>query len=339
MQRNNTLLGVLRGICFCLCVAVLFSLASRVFIRKELTGAWDMTNKIHGFYNEPEDSYDVMCFGSSHMYASFNPVVAWQEEGITSYVFATREQPLWLTYYYIKEALRTQSPKVIVLDVRMVIQTDEYAAEAVNHAALDDFRFSLDKLRAIWASAAPSDRLPLVLPFVKYHSRWTELEPYDFQWDYLDNRDPLKGYVMLEGVNPFTWNDTQDSSEKNWEYLDKIIELVQQHDIQLVLYKSPCHAMEGEAACFKQVEQLAQEQGLIFWNDNGREQEMGLTDEQHFYDRGHVNWQGAEIVTRDLSHRLMEYFALTDHRTDPAVVAQWEPCVQQYENAKIKQSA
>lgn len=336
MQRKNTRLGILRGICFCLCVAVLFSLASRVFIRKELTGAWDMTNKIHGFYNEPQDSYDVMCFGSSHMYASFNPVVAWQEEGITSYVFATREQPLWLTYYYIKEALRTQSPKVIVLDVRMVIQTDEYAAEAVNHAALDDFRFSLDRLRAIWASAAPGDRLPLVLPFVKYHSRWTELEPHDFQWDYLNNRDPYKGYVMLEGVNPFTWNDTQGSCEKNWEYLDKIIQLVQESGAQLVLYKSPCHAMEQESRYFAQVQQLAQERGLVFWNDNGREGELGLVDEQHFYDRGHVNWQGAEILTKDLSRRLAQTFQLEDHRGDAQLEDIWSQCVRRYETAKAE---
>lgn len=334
MQPNNTRRDVLRGICFCLCALVLFFVASRVFIRKELTGAWDMTHKIHGFYNEPEDSYDVMCFGSSHMYASFNPVVAWQETGITSYVFATREQPLWLTYYYMKEALRTQSPKVVVLDVRMVIQTDEYATQAVNHAALDDLRFSADKLRAIWTSAAPGDRLPLVVPFVQYHSRWSELEPYDFQWDYLDERDPFKGYVMLEGVNPFTWNDTAGSCDKNWEYLERILDLTQEHGVQLVLYKSPCHAMEGESACFAQVEALAQERGLLFWNDNGREQELGLTDEQHFYDRGHVNWQGAEILTRDLAQRLVQQFALTDYRSHAAVAAQWADSVQDYQASK-----
>ena len=47
---------------------------SRVMARKSLEGAWDMTNKVGGFYNEEEDQFEVMFFGPSHAYAAFSPL-------------------------------------------------------------------------------------------------------------------------------------------------------------------------------------------------------------------------------------------------------------------------
>ena len=41
-----------------------------LFARKSLEPPWDMTNKIGGFYNEPEGEFSVLFFGSSHVYAS-----------------------------------------------------------------------------------------------------------------------------------------------------------------------------------------------------------------------------------------------------------------------------
>ena len=60
---------------------MLFSLCDRVLCRKETEGWWNVTAKIDGFYNSPENEYDVMFFGASHAYCSFNPLVIWKETG------------------------------------------------------------------------------------------------------------------------------------------------------------------------------------------------------------------------------------------------------------------
>ena len=101
----------------------------RVMARKSLSGAWDMTNKVGGFYNEEPDQFEVMFFGPSHAYAAFSPLVIWEETGVKSYVFATQQQPLWATYTYIKEALKQQSPSLIVLECRMALWDQEYYIE------------------------------------------------------------------------------------------------------------------------------------------------------------------------------------------------------------------
>ena len=54
----------------------------KVMARKSLSGTWDMTNKVAGFYNEAEDQFEVMLFGPSHAYAAFSPLVIWEETGV-----------------------------------------------------------------------------------------------------------------------------------------------------------------------------------------------------------------------------------------------------------------
>lgn len=66
---------------FVFILMLLLSFLQEVLARKSLTHPWDMTNKIGGFYNEPEDEFEVMFFGSSHAYASFSPLELWEEAG------------------------------------------------------------------------------------------------------------------------------------------------------------------------------------------------------------------------------------------------------------------
>ena len=68
------------------------------------------------FYEQEPGSIDVMFYGSSHTYSDINPAVLWEEAGIPSYDLAGSLQPLWNTYYYMKESLKYQRPKVMVVE-------------------------------------------------------------------------------------------------------------------------------------------------------------------------------------------------------------------------------
>ena len=60
------------------------------------------------FYEQEPGTVDVMFYGSSHTYSDINPAVLWEQEGISSYDLAGSLQPLWNTYYYMKESLKYQ---------------------------------------------------------------------------------------------------------------------------------------------------------------------------------------------------------------------------------------
>lgn len=151
-----------------------------IFARKSLEGPWDMTNKIGGFYNEPRGEFTAMFFGSSHIYASLSPLELWHETGVKSYVFATQLQPMWATYTYLKEALKYQSPQLVVVECNMMGNNTEYHDNGVNFSYMDDLRFSLDKVALAKVSAPKGERAPLLWNFMMYHGRWDELEEEDY---------------------------------------------------------------------------------------------------------------------------------------------------------------
>ena len=138
---------------FILLFALIFTRVSEILCRKTVGGAWNYTEKISGFYNSPQNEYDVMFFGSSNTYCSFNPLVMYEENGTKSYILATQNQPVWASYTYMKEALKTQKPKLLVMDILAFTYEEEYADEGVTHSYMDDLPLTKNKLELAEVSA------------------------------------------------------------------------------------------------------------------------------------------------------------------------------------------
>lgn len=309
MNRKN--LGFLvRAVCFCLVFCVTFVPVSRVFARKSLVPPWDMTNKVGGFFNEPEEAFDVMFFGSSHAYASFLPDVFEQETGLDSYVLATQLQPMWATYAYIRQALKTQSPALIVVECNMMGGDREYYDDGVNFSFADDLPLSADKLELARAAAPPGERFPLLCNFMKYHGRWSELTREDFLTRRRDLRDPLRGFVSLPAhaftpafiapkIGPDGVPESGRLLEKNLAYLERIIALCEQEGTALWLVKAPSNtALEPvQAVRMERLRAYLDGRGLTFDDFNQSYEQIGLDVNQDFYDQRHLNAPAAARFT------------------------------------------
>lgn len=64
-----------------------------------------------------------------------------EKYGITSYDFASPDQKIWLSYYFIKECFNYQKPKVIVLSVDEFF-SEENISEQSLRKALDSMRYN-----------------------------------------------------------------------------------------------------------------------------------------------------------------------------------------------------
>lgn len=323
-KQNKT--AILRGLAFLLVFLVLFAGVDHVMRRKSLVGPWNMTTKVAGFYNEPADEFEVMFFGSSHAYASFQPLTIYEETGVKSYVFATQKQPIWATYHYMVEAFKTQTPALAVVEVNMIPDAQEYLDEGTNHSYLDDLPFSMNKLALIEATAPEGERAPYVLPFLKYHARWDELGLKDFTYRAADQQDDLKGYVLLPDTEAVpVYEDLSEVEvgtipEKNLGYIEKIAALCAQKGVELWLVKAPSNPLPDQVAGIWAVEEWAKENGVPFDDFNRSFTEIGLTPEV-FYDQAHLDAAGAETFTRWFSGLLTErYPGLSAAPDDPA----WE---------------
>lgn len=299
---------ILKLVIFIMLFLTSFVVASKILVRKGNGYGSDVIT----FYHEKKNSLDLIFFGSSHSYATFIPSIIKEETNLNSYNFATQQQPLWISYHYMLETLKYQKPKYFVLEVLMTSVDDNYMDEGVNRDAIDKMRFSTNKINVINESVEnKSDRLSYYLNIIKYHSRWNELGKLDILsllpnyhlknngYTYLP-----KGDVKVEKNNIKNYKEAKKLSKKNMKYLNKIIDLAKENNIELILVKSPVEITEEKQIYYNEVEKIAKDNNLNYINYNYLYDEINLDFENDFFDRGHLDGDGAVKVSRHFAYYL-----------------------------------
>jgi len=260
------------------------------------------------YLKEPENSVDVLFFGSSISYCDVVPPVIWEEAGITSYVMAGPEQTLPITYYYLRETLKTQSPKVIFVEVTGAFFKQYQDFTKVNIGYMP---WGRNRLEATFTAAEKQERTGLLFPLYNYHSRWDALTREDFSVTLKGyTADPLAGYTFLNtatemtGLSPRNEVFDAENYEKNIANLGKIAALCQEEGIQPVFYIAPTYwrlSDEHLAMLESDIKGMTNVRFIDFNADDG------LSDydpAQDFFDLLHFNCYGAEKFSSRLAQLL-----------------------------------
>ena len=104
--------------------------AFRIFKWKDTSG--DYNSSIEQLKNTPKDTIDVVFTGSSHTYCGIYPGVFWEQEGYSVFDMAISGQDKYSGYRSLKELLKTQSPKVVFVDL-YPFTYDKHAVEGNEH--------------------------------------------------------------------------------------------------------------------------------------------------------------------------------------------------------------
>ena len=303
---------------FLACALVLLSGLTVVLKDKRVTFDYDTTRKIQGFYAEEKNSLDFVFVGSSQMFTSVVPAVLWEEYGITSYDFGANEQPMYLSYYYIKEALNYQQPKAIVLEVSYCKGLD-YTHEGVHHINLDDLKMGPVKLEAIFDIIPEGERWPYIFELAKYHDTWPDLNKDTFKYLVADKHNPYKGYtpsvegfadggVFNEEIGKIT--ERAELPEFSVNYMEKIIALCEEKGVDLVFLKTPNDHIDNQPY-YNAVADLAEEHEIEYLNLNG---EMAGQLHNHVFH--------AETITKRIGEWLLSLYEVEDKR-DKEEYARW----------------
>lgn len=290
------------------------------------------------YYNE-ENSHDVIFVGDCEVYENFSPVTMWEEHGITSYIRGSAQQLIWQSYYLLEEVFERESPKVVVYNVQSM-KYDAPQSEAYNRMTLDGMPLSKHKLDAIKASMTENeDMISYLIPFLRYHSRWSELTDEDFEYAF--RRDPvtIAGYLMRADIEPMTKLptapvlDDYTIGDTCWEYLDKMQKLCDANGATLILIKSPSLWPHWYDQWDEQISDYAAEHGLDYINLLNVSDDIGIDMQTDTYDAGlHLNIYGAEKLSRYFAEILAERYGVPDRRDDDTVSADWEnKCKAYYE--------
>ncbi|MDR2688073.1 MAG: SGNH/GDSL hydrolase family protein [Oscillospiraceae bacterium] len=276
---------------------------------------------------------DVLIVGDCEVYENISPVTLWEEFGIPSYIRGNAKQLMWQSYAMLEDALRCETPKVVVLSaLAMMYGEPQRDSEAYNRLALDGMKWSRAKVEAIRASMLPEESAAsYALPLLRFHGRWSELDRTDLRYFFAKRQVSVAGFVMRSDVLPLGWIPDPDllpSYEFGgmaWEALGKITALCAERGIQLVLFKAPSLTPHWYGEWDAQIAGYAREHGLAYLNALDAREEIGLDYALDTYDAGlHLNRQGAEKMARYLGGYLMAHCPqLRDRRGEEALEKDW----------------
>ena len=274
-----------------------------------------------GLYWQPENSIDVMMMGTSHIHCDVNTGLLWEKYGIAAYDYSGAEQPLWMTYFYLRELYKYQKPEVIVLDLYAPARfKEDYQYEWISEN-IYGMKFSLNKLQMLLVSVEPKQLSQYFPSFAVYHSRYDNLEEEDFEnffWND-DAKETFKGYTPYWEIKPQVRPEISEEraeglTPKSERYLRKIIDYTKSKGSELVLIVAPYIITDADKMTYNRIEEIAVQEDVTFIDYNEYYDQMELDFEKDFNDDSHLNYWGSNKFTDYLGSYLDSYDYVPDRR-------------------------
>ena len=337
MKRNRWIapLGAL------LLAALLIWGLGRLVRPKYASGVTLEGSMVENWYAHRKEGHQVLFIGDCEVYESFSPVTLFKEFGATSYIRGSAQQLMWQSYYLLRETLKDQTPRVVVLSV-CSLRYAEPQNEAYNRMTLDGMRLSREKFEAVRASIMEGEsELSYYVPLLRYHDRLFELTQEDARYLFRGPELTYNGYLMRTEQVPYTRLPAapvlQEANfgEKPVDYLDRIVALCRERGIRLLLVKSPCLYPAWYEEWDAWLEDYAKRNGVEYVNAIPLMEDMGIDLATDTYDGGiHLNVYGAEKYTRWLGAYLQGKKWIQDQRDDLMAASPYSDLELRYEQEK-----
>ncbi|MCQ2531197.1 MAG: hypothetical protein MJ093_00650 [Saccharofermentans sp.] len=278
------------------------------------------------------NDYDVLILGSSHSVMGILPLELWNHNGITSYNLANYGQSLGVDYWVLRNALRYTNPKVVVIDVYTLFFDEKYSVVHLPylHQHVDNMPLSSTKIELYKDLFADEFTMEFVFPFSLYHSRWDKLTTSDFMptessgqlgadvnqyiGQSLGSTDAEQIMNLHNHMHEYDLLPTTEvCEEKNisFDYLEMMIQLCQENDIEVMLVMSPAYCTEDNQRYINSVYEYADKYNVHFLNGLW---ENNVYYEADFFDTAHLNSSGAFKWSDYVGDYLCSNYSLTNHK-------------------------
>ena len=318
-RKKQIALFWLRALCFLLILAGVFSYALYVLVPKYDYGLCSMTN----LYQQEKNTVDMLVIGTSAAQAGVNTSLLWEEHGIASYNLCSAELPYWASYFYLKEALKTQSPKLLVLDAKPAIYTQTYTRKARVFMSAYGIKSLDNRIGSILASVHPDNRVKFLFGISELHGNYASVTASDFSYppDNGGRGSSWKGFIGYEEALDFEepWGDVSSDAttpihEKQQQYFEMILQLANEKGIDVLVIGFPTPDYVHDHPYFNTIKALAEKYGAAYLNYNHPDI-VGMWDfATDFADWQHLNIRGSIRLSTHLGAYLAEHYALPDRR-------------------------
>ena len=290
----------------------------------------DVKDRFVGFYAEKRDTIDAVIIGSSPVYPCFATPKIYGETGITMYPLSSNMQRPVATRYLVEEALKTQSPKLFVFEMRMWTARDEDLLGNMAHTreVTDNMKYSINRIKAINAMVSEDDdRLSYYFDIFKYHSNWKTLALWSqLRTCFYEYPAKYKGYIPETELGPADITDEHLTEEmtpipaEQEAYLLDLLSYLKEKKLNALFVITPYTVSSDEQSRTNYMKNIIHNSGFDFVDMNQYLDEIGFDGQTDFNDYGtHTNVLGAYKVTSWFENYIKDNYSdvfTVDHRQD-----------------------
>ncbi len=304
-----------------------------------LTGNEDSRDyrRITGFFEERDDSLDAVFVGSSTTYAFWSAPYAWYEHGLAVYSLSSIMQPIQAARFLIADARKRHPDAVFIVNITSVhpegSKHSEYDLRFL-HGLLDNYPLTLNKYRMMdylcdLGGHGLTERMELVFPIIKYHSRWNELTAFDFDkkpdsyktgntyGSFLKNTEDVTG-----GIKDFSLRSELETGLR--QSVEKLMDYCEKKKVKVLFVVSP-QSLDNEERIGMQntLVEMIEERNFDVLDFRKLDTQAGIDYSTDFYDTEHTNIHGSIKFTDYISRYLKEKYGLENKR-DNEEYSDWE---------------
>lgn len=319
-----------KSVAFLLILLSFFSIAEDVFIRKDNWGKYQNY--------KAQSSIDILILGNSHANRGIGSkrikdnLEEEYSEKVTVFNYNVDGVCMQQILYLFQELLEHQTPNLVILETYVFRPLGDEERDLLAHLSFDPLPLNKNKVEAI-NYCVYKNKWQHYIPFIKYHTRWKELERDDFKvfgdcGNWINSgtitwgdrfpeqicENPGDNYFNKTIPGPTEYRELQSQQQ---ECLDQFIALLRENDVQLLFVSVPYKRQKG----LNSIEQIKINNYLRDnYVDNRSIQMLDMNcmwkeldfDYKDLYDEGHVNGYGAEKTTKRIIQYLKENYDLTE---------------------------
>ncbi len=324
----------IRGAILICVLAVVIGRTYQILSWKDTSGSY--FSSLQELYNTENDLIDVVFMGTSHVFEGVNPALLWDDYGIAAFDLAGSGQDKTTTYYNLLELLKTQSPKVVCVDLYALTFDTHLVIGNIYRSTLT-MKFSLNAAELVKNEVEEDEQINHLLRWSIIHTRYKELEQYDFV-DSPENAfgrgfraNWSTGYSVKLSEELLEDDTEAELSEENREWLQKLVDLSNEENFELVLFIAPYDFDSDQSIweMYNAAKSFAAEYGVTVLDFNVLADDIGLDFNADFSDSTHLNSLGAEKLTAYFGKYLNANMNLEDHRGDSSYYL-WEENLEYY---------
>ena len=278
-------------------------------------------------YSAVKSDVDVAVYGSSHAGCTVDNSILWNEYGITSYTIGSSMQKTDGIYMYMLDSFSSKKPQIALVETYTLSeitdsQIDMDRSVLTTRFSIPSVKYIIDRCLSMGESRERIEELIFRMPIV--HSRYKELSRRDFKNEMAYNRGYRGSDECSVQAPPALTDEVDEVPEVAAEYIDKIIELCDKNDVQLVFFTAPFSATEQDVKKQNGIHEYLESKGQICLDFLTDYEKYDIDFDLDMREFSHLNNIGAGKITRGIGEYLTANYPISDKTSLGQDFSDWD---------------